>query len=70
MEVVMLLSIIILILLTPVAILPLVLRTSFSSNELQEMGVYLENPTITPSDDHICQQKHMTPKMQVACGNS
>ena len=66
----MLISIIILILLLPVTILPLVLKTSFSSNELKEMGVFLENPVTTSSDEHICQQKHISPKMQVICGNS
>jgi len=70
MEVAMLLSIIILILLLPVTILPLLLKTSFSSDELQEMGVYLENPARIPSADRICQQKHVSSKMQVVCGNS
>lgn len=52
----MLISIIILILLLPVTILPLVLKTSFSSNELKEMGIFLENPVTASSDEHICQQ--------------
>lgn len=66
----MFISIIILILLLPVVILPLVLKTSFSSNELNEMGIYLENPAITPSDKRTCQQKRTASNMQVICGNS
>jgi hypothetical protein len=70
MEVAMLLSIIVLILLLPAVILPLLLKTSFSSDELKEMGVYLENPAMASSDDRVCQQKRATLKMQVVCENS
>lgn len=66
----MFIGIVILILLLPVTVLSLTIETSFSSNELQEMGVYLENPAMTLSDDHICPSHHVAPKMQAACGNA
>ena len=43
MEVAMFLSILILIFLLPFIFLPLTLDTFFSSNELNEMGIYMEN---------------------------
>lgn len=64
----MLLPIIILILLMPLVVLPLVLKTSFSSSELKEMGIVLENPEISSSPEYISQYKHVTPKLHVACG--
>ncbi len=50
----MLASILILILLIPVAILPLPLKTSFSANELSEMGICLERPRSLQEYETTC----------------
>ena len=66
----MFILIIILILLLPVTVLPLALKTSFSANELEKMGVCLENLDGSVSDVRICQMKHDTPKLCAVCVNA
>lgn len=66
----MFIPIMILILLLPVTFLSLALETSFSYNELKDMGVCLENPVISPSNEPIHPSKKTAPKMQAACGNA
>jgi hypothetical protein len=68
-EVTMFIFIIVLILL-PITVLPLALEMSFSSRELEEMGVCLDNPDGSPSDVHACQIKHDAPKICAVCGNA
>ena len=48
----MFIFILILILLLPGVLFPLVLKTSFSSFELYEMGVYLEDSDFMPASYH------------------
>lgn len=61
---------IIVLILLPVTVLPLALKTSFSSRELEEMGVCLDDPDGSPSDAQPCQIKHDALKMHVVCGNA
>jgi hypothetical protein len=70
METTMFILIIILILFVPAAFLPMTLETFFSSNELSEMGVCLENIDASISDHQGIQSNAVAPKMTVACGNA
>jgi hypothetical protein len=45
--------VLILILLLPVALLPAVLETLFSANELDEMGIRLETPECSQAGDYL-----------------
>jgi|WetSurMetagenome_2_1015567.scaffolds.fasta_scaffold795141_2 hypothetical protein len=67
MEVDMFIFIIVLILLLPVTVLPLALKTSFSANELVEMGVRIDHPDGAVSDAHISQIKNDVPKLCNVC---
>lgn len=53
-----------------VALFPLVIRTRFSSAELLEMGVCLENLESAPSDYFIDRPDCLLPKAQILCGNA
>lgn len=66
----MFIAVTIFILLLPVAILPLALKTFFTSSELNEMGVSLENPSAQPLSEDVCPSTLNLPKVQVVCGNS
>ncbi len=66
----MFIVIIVLIFLVPITFLPLATKTFFTSNELKEMGVYLENPTAQPLNEDIRMSRSNISKMQVVCGNS
>jgi hypothetical protein len=69
-EVDMLIFIIVLILLLPVTVLPLALKTSFSANELEQMGVCTDNIDGSVSEAHTCQIKHDAPTLCALCVNA
>jgi|GEM_PF-4689397 len=62
--------IIILLILLPVTFLPLAMDTFFSSSELNEMGICLENTEVTQPECPFLQSNPIAAKMPLACGSS
>lgn len=63
-------SILILIPFLTVALLPLAIQTRFSSDELIEMGVYLEDFETTQPESSIEQPDCLLANVNILCGNA
>ena len=53
-----------------VAFLPMALGNLFSSHELDEMGICLEDPDTSKYSCHIQGSDYILPNVMIACGNA